>query len=82
LTPEVFIRHQNTMESFSSRSITKLFDDVSAALDEVQSIRTRTVKVMRLLESLHERGWKIAEAEPVQPVHRDEPVLELEETAA
>jgi hypothetical protein len=68
------------MDEFSSRSITKLFEDVSAALDDVQSIRTRTSKVMRLLETLHERGWKISAAEPVKPTLRDEPTLDLEDT--
>lgn len=34
-------------------------------------MRTRTVKVMRLLEALHERGWEIVEAEPVAPAHRE-----------
>jgi hypothetical protein len=64
------------MDTFSSRSITKLFDDVSASLDEVQSMRTRTVKVMRLLEALHERGWKIVEAEPMKAT---QPTIDLDE---
>lgn len=67
------------METFNSRCITKLFDDIGAALDDVQSVRTRYVKVMRVLETLHERGWKISAAEPLKPAHRDEPALDLEE---
>lgn len=63
------------METFNSRCITKLFDDIGAALDDVQSVRSRAVKVMRLLETLHERGWKISTAEPVVAARRevDEP---------
>lgn len=69
------------MEQFTSRSIAKLFDDVAAGLDDVQSIRTRTVKVMRFLDALHERGWKISPAEPIAPAVR-EPVDLVEEAAA
>jgi hypothetical protein len=69
------------MEQFTSRSIAKIFEDVSASLDEVQSIRTRTVKVMRFLDAIHERGWKLVPAEPLVVDHRDEPVQELEDAA-
>lgn len=69
------------MEQFTSRTITKLIDDVSAGLDDVQSIRTRTVKVLRFLDAIHERGWKLVPAEPLLVAHRDEPAQELEDAA-
>jgi hypothetical protein len=70
------------METFNSRCITKLFDDVYAALEDVQSVRSRHAKVMRVLETLHERGWKIQQAEPVKPAHRENGTLELDEPAS
>ncbi|HEX3382694.1 MAG TPA: hypothetical protein VHU21_26725 [Paraburkholderia sp.] len=69
------------MEQFTSRTIAKLFDDVGAGLDDVQSIRTRTVKVMRFLDAIHASGWKLVPAEPLRVEHRDEPAQELEDAA-
>lgn len=52
------------MPEFSSRDVAKLLDDVLAAIDSVQSMRTPAAKATRALDVLHSRGWKLVPAEP------------------
>jgi hypothetical protein len=61
------------MEAFTSRSITKLLDDIYFAVREVQSVRMASEKAVRVLDVLHERGWAVVPAEPIKPVREIEP---------
>ena len=52
-------------DNFSSRDVAKLLDDIHAAVMDVQSVRSPTVKAMGVLSMLHSRGWQVVPATPI-----------------
>ena len=52
-------------DNFSSRDVSRLLEDIYAAVMDVQSTRSPTVKAMGVLATLHSRGWQVVPAEPI-----------------